>query len=153
SRVTKRTSSCWTRGVCLGSSGGPERDGDTVEARMKAIDHADGRRRRCSEGMSMDLPARATLRSGSSGSRRRMGWVKASVSPGDALSFERFLVAGEVVRDGGDDHAGPEQQRPFDEEGGLVVEEVVPPAGGDELRQDDRDHLVRILLAQVVDVI
>src|SRR5262245_12828381 len=62
--------------------------------------------------------------------------------------------AGEVVRHAGDHNPRLEQQRPFDQEGRLVVEQPLPPVGGDELGKDDRHHLVApAAVHQIVNVI
>src|SRR5581483_12079370 len=62
--------------------------------------------------------------------RRRRSAVLAGARPRGAV----FAMAGdgsrpgaEVVRDVDHDHAAPEEERPLDEERGLVVEEVLPP--------------------------
>lgn len=51
----------------------------------------------------------------------------------------------EVVWDAGDDDALFEEQRAFEQERALVVEEVLPPARGDEFRQHYRDDVLRVL--------
>jgi hypothetical protein len=57
--------------------------------------------------------------------------------PPAVLARESGLMF-QVVRDVRDDDALAEQERALDEEGGLVVEQVLPEARGDELRRDDR---------------
>src|SRR5713226_5031306 len=48
----------------------------------------------------------------------------------------------QVVGDVGHHHILPEEQRALDEEGCLVVQEVLPPVLGHELGDDDGDHVV-----------
>src|SRR5262245_39077727 len=73
--------------------------------------------------------------------------------PSPGRRAEKYLAL-EVKRNAGDHDARAEEQRPLDEEGGLVVEEPLPPVGGDELRQDHRDHLVAAAAVhEVVDVV
>src|SRR5918995_4627809 len=43
----------------------------------------------------------------------------------------------------GDDRARPEEERRLDAQGGLVVQDLLPPVAGDELGQDDRQRVVR----------
>jgi hypothetical protein len=53
-----------------------------------------------------------------------------------------------------DDDVLVEQQLPLDQQGGLVVRQLLPSLGRDELRHDDRDDVVRCALAlQLVDVV
>jgi hypothetical protein len=48
----------------------------------------------------------------------------------------------EAVRDADDGHTFFEEERAFEQERALVVQEVPPPPGGDELGQHDRDEIV-----------
>src|SRR5688572_26217780 len=52
----------------------------------------------------------------------------------------------------GDDDVGTEQQRALDQEGALIVQQVVPPLRRDELRQHDRDIGVAAFPLDLVDV-
>lgn len=52
-----------------------------------------------------------------------------------------------------DRHALPEHQDPADQQRRLVVQDLLPPFGGDKLGQDDRDQLILFLLLQFIDVI
>ena len=51
----------------------------------------------------------------------------------------------EVIWDARDDHTLFEEQRAFEQERALVVEEVLPPARGNEFRQHNGDDVVRVL--------
>ena len=51
----------------------------------------------------------------------------------------------EVVGDARDDQALFEEQRAFEQKRALVVEEVLPPARGDEFRQYYGDDVVGVL--------
>ena len=52
------------------------------------------------------------------------------------------MPAVEVVGDAGDDGAGAEEEGGLDAQGGLVVEEVLPPVAGDALGQDHGQGVV-----------
>jgi predicted ATPase len=45
----------------------------------------------------------------------------------------------QVVRDVGDDSVGPVEQRKLESQGGLIVENVLPPVRRDELGEHDCD--------------
>jgi hypothetical protein len=57
-----------------------------------------------------------------------------------------------MVRHVGDDRVGPEEQRRLELEGTLIVEQLFPPVLGHELRQDDGEQRVRVLLVNGIDV-
>jgi hypothetical protein len=50
----------------------------------------------------------------------------------------------EMVWDAGDDDALFEEQRAFEQKGALVVEEVLPPARGNEFGQNDGDDVIAV---------
>src|SRR5260370_7859320 len=58
-----------------------------------------------------------------------------------------------MKRDARDDNAWPEQERRLDEERRLIVQQVLPPAPGDEFRQDHRDVVVRVGQLELFNVI
>ena len=47
----------------------------------------------------------------------------------------------------------PEEERSLDQERRLVVQEVLPPVRGHELRDDDGDHVIVAECQQVVEVL
>src|SRR3990172_5112885 len=69
----------------------------------------------------------------SGSSRRRMLCLRSGVSS---------MLFPQVIGDAGDDDLGLEEQRRLQEEAGLVVQEVVPPALADRLGDDDGDEVV-----------
>src|SRR6266508_4366876 len=58
----------------------------------------------------------------------------------------------QMVGDAGDDHTSAEQQRGLDCQRGLVVQQVLPPLRWDELRQDNREHIVVVALIYLIHV-
>jgi len=51
------------------------------------------------------------------------------------------------------DLAGLEEQGSFDEQGALIMQEVLPPVGGNELREDHREVAALALGFHPIDVI
>ena len=58
----------------------------------------------------------------------------------------------QVVRNARHDGPGAEEESALDQEGSLVVEQVMPPTPRDELGQDQGDHLSPFALLDLVDV-
>ena len=54
----------------------------------------------------------------------------------------------QMIRDVGDDDPFLEQKRGLEQKGALVVEQVLPLAGGDKFGQDDGYQLVAVLVAE-----
>jgi hypothetical protein len=70
----------------------------------------------------------------------------------------RFVVAtralsGQMERDARDDRVRAEEQGALDEERALVVQEVLPPLGRDELRQDHRHVVLGPIALDLLDVV
>ena len=63
-----------------------------------------------------------------------------------------FLLPFEVERDAGHDRVGPEEQSALDEEGALIVQQMLPPPGGHELGQDDGHVVGRPIVLNLRDV-
>src|SRR5437899_10764876 len=63
------------------------------------------------------------------------------------------LVGPQMVGDIGDDHAEFEEQRGLDQQGALIVQQVLPPARGHDLPQHDRDPPAGILLPDLLDIV
>src|SRR2546428_11830411 len=59
----------------------------------------------------------------------------------------------EVERDTRDDGVGFEEERTFDQQRPLIMEQMVPPARGNEFRQDNRDVAVRTLGRDLLDIL
>src|SRR5215813_7295912 len=59
----------------------------------------------------------------------------------------------EVIGDVGNHDVLAEEEGAFDEESRLVVEEMLPPVPGDELGNDDGDHVVLTQGKEVVEVL
>src|SRR2546425_11728014 len=73
-----------------------------------------------------------------------------TVLPADSANPNLAL---EQVRHIGNDGVLAEQERALDEQGGLVVHDVLPPSPREELGQDDRDHLLVAARLDLVDVV
>src|SRR5438128_11909869 len=73
-----------------------------------------------------------------------------TVLPADSANPNLAL---EQVRHIGDDGVLAEQERALDEQGRLVVHDVLPPPPREELGQDDRDHLLVAARLDLVDVV
>src|SRR2546421_254027 len=73
--------------------------------------------------------------------RRRKRWGTRGASQLRGSYLRGSIVGNQVEAVGhrGDDHGGLEQERPLQDEGGVVVEQVVPGFSDDELGDDDRD--------------
>src|SRR5439155_1360839 len=63
------------------------------------------------------------------------------------------LVGPQVVGDIGDDHAEFEEQRGLDQQGALIVQQVLPPARGHDLPQHNCDPRTWILLPDLLDIV
>ena len=68
------------------------------------------------------------------------------------VTRERAGLLREVERHAGDDGVRPEEQRALDQQRRLVVQQVLPPARGHELRQDDGHVVVGPLGLDLLDV-
>src|SRR5215207_9347111 len=90
-------------------------------------------------------------------------WSTGSLPPGPLPSGRRspagrlLRVPGpgllvEVVRQGRDHRALPEQQPSLEQQSGLVVEQVSPPMVDDELGDQDGDDVVLEARVELVDV-
>ena len=57
-----------------------------------------------------------------------------------------------MERHAGHNDVGPEQQRALDEQGRLIVVEMLPPAFRHEFRQDDRDVVAALFFGSLLDL-
>src|SRR5687767_7503034 len=91
------------------------------------------RSRRCSSSaLGNGRPTSRRLSTDTAGGRPLLG------GPGQ----ERAVIGSHVVGHGSDDDALLEEQLPLEEQGGLVVKQVLPPPPHDELRDEHRHDVV-----------
>src|SRR4029077_17970471 len=72
--------------------------------------------------------------------------------PATRLRFSAACLFRQMERHAGDDDVGPEQQRALDQQGRLIVIEVLPPALWHEFRQDDGDVIAAFFFGRLLDV-
>src|SRR5258705_663269 len=81
----------------------------------------------------------------------------AFISYGPAIvlipTYPDRLLAAQVIGDIGDDDVFAEEERALDHQRGLVVQEMLPPLRGNELRDDDGDHVMVAQGKQMVEIV
>src|SRR5262245_37498620 len=104
-----------------------------------------------------ETPApRCAVSSKLAGSARREAKPQTTKTARSAATPARWRVNGslvQVVRHARDDDLLAEEERPLDQERALIVQEMVPPARGYELRQENGHEVVGAFLVRDLDVL
>src|SRR6266436_5340042 len=58
----------------------------------------------------------------------------------------------QMIRHAGNDYIRLEEKRAFQHQRGLVVQKMLPPPAGNELRQYHRDHLIGVYFHSAIQV-
>src|SRR5574341_9809 len=99
------------------------------------------------------LPAFKTLCSAGSTILKANAGCAASARQTAKAKRKKFILSLQVERHVGENHPLFEEQGRLQHERALVMQDILPPPGRQDLRDDDRHPAVGVLLEQLFDVV
>src|SRR5262245_39859498 len=76
----------------------------------------------------------------------------AALNSWSAITSRRLRSLLQMIGHTNHNHALAKQQRAFERQRGLIVQQMLPPLRGDELGQDHREHVVVVARIHIVDI-